>query len=96
MSSVTASACPARQRVASFDQIDAERRRTLRPSMSASSDIDLIRPGTKPGTEASTFDDSIDHQAAVSSALASVFRGKFCDFILPNRTSTRFNKHDVI
>ena len=32
----------------------------------------------------------------MSSALASVFRGKFCDFILPNRSSTRFKKHDVI
>ncbi len=42
------------------------------------------------------FDDSLDHQAAVSSALALVFRGKFCDLILPNRKPTTFNKHQVI
>jgi len=42
------------------------------------------------------FDDSLDRQAAVSTALALIFRGKFCDLILPNRKPTTFNKHQVI
>jgi len=47
-------------------------------------------------------DDVPDHgqflarQAAVSSALLSIFRGRFCDVILPGRKPTTFNKHDVI
>jgi CRP-like cAMP-binding protein len=43
-----------------------------------------------------TDDDSVACQAAVSAALASVFRGKFCDAILPNRRVSRFQKNDVI
>ena len=39
---------------------------------------------------------SIERQAAVSAALASVFRGKFCDLILPNRKSVIYKKHQVI
>jgi CRP/FNR family cyclic AMP-dependent transcriptional regulator len=35
-------------------------------------------------------------QAAVSSALAGVFRGKFCDAILPNRKAITFEKNRVI
>src|ERR1700693_1714908 len=35
-------------------------------------------------------------QAAVSTALVSVFRGKFCDAILPNRKTTTFKKDEVI
>ena len=35
-------------------------------------------------------------QAAVSTALASGFRGKFCDAVLPNRTATTFKKGQVI
>ncbi len=41
------------------------------------------------------LDDSIS-QAAVSTALISVFRGKFCDAILPNRKTTTFKKDAVI
>lgn len=41
------------------------------------------------------FEDS-DSQAAVSTALASVFRGKFCEAILPNRRATAFKKGQVI
>jgi CRP/FNR family cyclic AMP-dependent transcriptional regulator len=41
-------------------------------------------------------DDFAIRQAAVSSALVSVFRGKFCDAILPNRKATTFEKDDVI
>ncbi|HEY6255128.1 MAG TPA: Crp/Fnr family transcriptional regulator [Xanthobacteraceae bacterium] len=42
------------------------------------------------------FDRSIERQAAVSTALVSVFRGKFCDLILPNRKSIIYKKHQVI
>jgi CRP/FNR family cyclic AMP-dependent transcriptional regulator len=35
-------------------------------------------------------------QAAISTALASVLRGKFCDAILPNRKVARFQKNEVI
>jgi CRP/FNR family transcriptional regulator, cyclic AMP receptor protein len=41
------------------------------------------------------IDDSLS-QAAVSTALVSVFRGKFCDAILPNRKTTTFKKEQVI
>lgn len=64
--------------------------------MTSSPRLDPVPSAVKTRTETPAFDDSVDQQAVVSSALASVFRGKFCDFILPNRTSTRFNKHDVI
>jgi len=40
--------------------------------------------------------DTVDRQASVSAALASVLRGKFCDAVLPNRKSSRFQKNDVI
>lgn len=38
----------------------------------------------------------LDRQAAVSTALTSVFRGKFCDLLLSNRRATTFNRHSVI
>src|SRR5204862_2662272 len=41
------------------------------------------------------FEDSLS-QAAVSTALAAVFRGKFCDAILPNRRAVAFKKEQVI
>lgn len=41
------------------------------------------------------FDDSLS-QAAVSTALISVFRGKFCDAIMPNRKTSTFSKEEVI
>jgi len=41
-------------------------------------------------------DPDIDYQAAVSTALVSVFRGRFCDAILPNRKKIAFGKHAVI
>jgi CRP/FNR family transcriptional regulator, cyclic AMP receptor protein len=40
--------------------------------------------------------DSIAQQASVSASLVGVFRGKFCDAILPNRKVSRFQKNDVI
>jgi len=42
------------------------------------------------------FDDSAVCQAAVSTALASIFRGKFCDAILPNRKPVTFKKGQAI
>jgi CRP/FNR family transcriptional regulator, cyclic AMP receptor protein len=42
------------------------------------------------------LDDSLDRQAAMSTALTSVFRGKFCDLIVPNRKPTTFDKQAVI
>ncbi len=55
----------------------------------------LVRPATS-GLEAPLeFDDSVS-QAAVSTALISVFRGKFCDAILPNRKTVSFKKDEVI
>ena len=41
------------------------------------------------------FEDSLS-QAAVSTALAAVFRGRFCDAILPNRRAVAFKKEQVI
>lgn len=41
-------------------------------------------------------DDSAVCQAVVSAALAAVFRGKFCDAILPNRRAATFKKNEVI
>lgn len=40
--------------------------------------------------------DLVARQAAVSSALLSMFRGRFCDTVLPGRKTTSFNKNDVI
>ena len=55
-----------------------------------------VHPVAKSGAELSLgFEDSIS-QAAVSTALISVFRGKFCDAILPNRKATTFKKKEVI
>src|ERR1700720_1841411 len=63
----------------------------------ASSERSLDQPGASNNTELSrNFDDSIDRQAAVSTALISVFRGKFCDLVLPNRKAITFNKDEVI
>jgi CRP-like cAMP-binding protein len=56
----------------------------------------LVQPATKSELELPIgFDDSLS-QAAVSTALVSVFRGKFCDAILPNRKATSFKKGEVI
>jgi CRP/FNR family transcriptional regulator, cyclic AMP receptor protein len=56
----------------------------------------LVQPAAKSGLELPLeLDDSLS-QAAVSTALMSVFRGKFCDAILPNRKTTTFKKEQVI
>src|SRR6202521_2146695 len=56
----------------------------------------LVQAAAKSGLELPLeVDDSLS-QAAVSTALISVFRGKFCDAILPNRKTTTFKKEEVI
>lgn len=56
----------------------------------------LVQPETMSEFELPIgFDDPVS-QAAVSTALVSVFRGKFCDAILPNRKPTTFSKEQVI
>jgi CRP/FNR family transcriptional regulator, cyclic AMP receptor protein len=56
----------------------------------------LVQPAAKSRLELPLeVDDSLS-QAAVSTALISVFRGKFCDAILPNRKTTTFKKEEVI
>jgi CRP/FNR family cyclic AMP-dependent transcriptional regulator len=40
--------------------------------------------------------DPVTLQAAVSGALATVFRGKFCDVVLPNRKAATFTRNAVI
>jgi CRP-like cAMP-binding protein len=56
----------------------------------------LLHPAARSGLELPIdFDDSLS-QAAVSTALVSVFRGKFCDAILPNRKTTTFKKEEII
>jgi CRP-like cAMP-binding protein len=60
-------------------------------------DLGLVPPAAGNETELPPeFEDSLSRQVAVSTALASVFRGKFCDLLLPNRKTTTFNKHQVI
>src|SRR6476661_6127143 len=55
------------------------------------------KPATaEQGDPAPGGDDFGIRQATLSSALASVFRGKFCDAILPNRHATSFQKGGVI
>ena len=41
-------------------------------------------------------DDDTCGMATVSSALVPLFRGRFCDTLLPDRVSRIFDKHDVI
>jgi CRP-like cAMP-binding protein len=63
----------------------------------ASSDVGILPSAAGAKTELlPELDESLDRQSAISTALASVFRGKFCDLILPNRKATTFNKHQVI
>ena len=65
--------------------------------MAASSKFDAAQPTTAGNAEmAMELDDSISRQAAVSAALVSIFRGNFCDLILPNRIPTTFKKSEVI
>jgi len=61
------------------------------------SNLDFVRPAAGKDLDLpNELNDSLEQQAAVSTALATVFRGKFCDFIIPNRKTTTFTKHSVI
>lgn len=42
------------------------------------------------------INDTVLRMAALSSALAPMLRGKFCDTLLPDRATTTFDKEDVI
>jgi hypothetical protein len=65
-------------------------------SAMALSDYPIDRPTWSSGLALPLeLDDSVS-QAAVSVALVAVFRGKFCDAILPNRKATTFKKEEVI
>jgi len=62
----------------------------------ASPDHRLVQPEARSGLELPLGLDDPFSQAAVSTALVSVFRGKFCDAILPSRKTTTFKKQEVI
>ena len=62
----------------------------------APSEYRIFQPAGRSGLELPLeLGDSLS-QAAVSTALVSVFRGKFCDAILPNRKTNTFKKEEVI
>ncbi len=56
----------------------------------------LLLAAAKSGLELPVELDNSVTQAAVSTALVSVFRGKFCDAILPNRKTITFKKEEAI
>jgi CRP-like cAMP-binding protein len=63
----------------------------------ASSPQRAVKPTTGSGFDLPVgIDDSNVSRAALSTALISVFRGKFCDAILPGRKTVTFKKEDVI
>jgi CRP-like cAMP-binding protein len=63
----------------------------------ASSILDLVPPAASSTPDQPVeFDDLLSRQAAVSAALTTVFRGNFCDLILPDRKKATFDKHQVI
>jgi CRP-like cAMP-binding protein len=65
---------------------------TINTLASVFSELGVARNGDLPSDD----DDLVARQAAVSSALLSVFRGKFCDVLLSGRKAITFNKNDVI
>jgi CRP-like cAMP-binding protein len=56
----------------------------------------IVQPAGRSGLELPRELDDALSQAAVSTALITIFRGKFCDAILPNRKATTFKKEEVI
>lgn len=56
----------------------------------------IIEPVSKTGFDLTAGVEEALSQAAASAALVSVFRGKFCDAILPNRKTATFKKDEVI
>jgi CRP/FNR family transcriptional regulator, cyclic AMP receptor protein len=59
-------------------------------------DLNLANSLDKAAGQPPELDDSVSRQAILSTALGSVFRGRFCDFILADRKATTFRKHSVI
>ncbi len=55
-----------------------------------------VETAAKSGRELPIGTDDSIRQAALSTALSSVFRGRFCDAILPGRKTTTFQKEEVI
>ena len=62
----------------------------------ASPNQSWVQPTAKNALELPVGIDASVSQAAVSTALVAVFRGKFCDAILPNRKAASFKKGEVI
>ena len=58
----------------------------------------LVREGVRStnGQTQMHTDDAALVRAALSSALVPIFRGRFCDILLPNRDATTFDKDEVI
>jgi CRP-like cAMP-binding protein len=54
------------------------------------SDLSVADESKLPG------DNDVARQAAISTALLSIFRGRFCEALLPNRKATAFKKNEVI
>jgi CRP/FNR family cyclic AMP-dependent transcriptional regulator len=52
--------------------------------------------GTSPREPSSEFERSLGGQIGFSATLTSIFRGKFCEALLPNRKVTTFKKDHVI
>ncbi len=50
----------------------------------------------QPGNPMAINDDSVARLSALSSALVPIFRGRFCDVLLPNRTARTFDEDEVI
>lgn len=48
------------------------------------------------GESTAIDDDSAARQAALSFALAPIFRGRFCDILLPNRATRTFDEDEVM
>jgi CRP/FNR family transcriptional regulator, cyclic AMP receptor protein len=59
-------------------------------------DYDFDTPGTGIGLALLDGFDGPISQAAISTALLSVFRGKFCDAVLPNRKTRTYRRDQVI
>ncbi len=58
--------------------------------------FDLSRAPFETGGDRVPVDDAAATRMALSAALASVFRGNFCDVILPHRKAISFARNDVI
>ncbi len=59
-------------------------------------DFGLSDAPTRANRGGTTADNDVTTQIALSTALVSVFRGNFCDVILPNRKPVSFAKNEII